>query len=110
MKILMNAVAAMVLLTAGPALAGDVAAGEGKSQVCAACHGVGGNSTIPINPKLAGQYASYMEFALHSYRDGSRKNPIMGAQVAALSDEDIADLAAYFAAQPALLAVVPKKP
>lgn len=110
MKILMNAVAAMALLMAGPALAGDAAAGEGKSQVCAACHGVGGNSTIPMNPKLAGQYASYLEFALQSYRDGSRKNPIMGAQVAALSDEDIADLAAYFAAQPALLAVVPKAP
>jgi len=109
MKLLMNAVAAMALLTAGPALAGDAAAGEEKAQVCAACHGEGGNSTIPINPKLAGQYASYLEYALQSYRDGSRKNVIMGAQVAALSDEDIADLAAYFAEQPAQLAVVPKK-
>ncbi len=108
MKYLMNTAVAVALLVGTPAMAGDSAAGEGKSQVCAACHGVGGNSALPMNPKLAGQYASYLEHALRSYRDGSRKNPIMGAQAASLSDEDIADLAAYFAAQDPLMAVVPK--
>jgi len=110
MKYLMNATVALTLLIAGPVMAGDPAAGEEKSQVCAACHGVGGKSTIPMNPNLAGQYASYLEYALHSYRDGSRKNAIMGAQAASLSDEDIADLAAYFAEQPAMMAVVPRSP
>ncbi|MGB0867392.1 MAG: c-type cytochrome [Granulosicoccaceae bacterium] len=109
MKILMNTVAALTLLVAAPAWAGgDASAGEGKAQTCAACHGPGGNSTIPINPKLAGQYESYLAYALTSYKDGTRKNPIMGAQVAALSEQDIADLAAYFAAQPGQMAVVPK--
>lgn len=108
MKHLMHATVALTLLVAGPVFAADPAAGEEKSQVCAACHGVGGKSTIPMNPNLAGQYASYLEFAMRSYRDGGRKNPIMGAQAASLSDEDIADLAAYFAAQPASMAVVPK--
>lgn len=108
MKLLVNTAAVALLLVNAQAMAGDAAAGEEKAQVCAACHGEGGNSTLPINPKLAGQYASYLEHALRSYRDGGRKNPIMAAQVGSLSDEDIADLAAYFAEQPALMAVVPK--
>lgn len=108
MNTLIKTVAAIALLGTSQAWAGgDAAAGEGKSAACAACHGPGGNSTIPINPKLAGQYASYLDYALRSYRDGMRKNPIMAAQVAALSDQDIADLAAYFASQPSQLAVVP---
>ncbi len=109
MKLLMKTTLAAAFLLAGPVMAGDPAAGESKSQTCVACHGEGGNSTLPMNPKLAGQYASYLEHALRSYRDGGRKNAIMAAQAAALSDEDIADLAAYFAAQSSEMFVVPKK-
>ncbi|NND93179.1 MAG: cytochrome c [Granulosicoccus sp.] len=95
------AVLAVVLGTAVPGgvaqAAGDAAAGAEKSTTCAACHGEQGVSEIPTNPVLAGQYPSYIEHALKSYRDGTRQNAIMAGFAAALSDQDIADLAAYFA-------------
>ena len=72
-----------------------------KLVVCAACHGENGASTQPMYPNLAGQQTSYIEHALHAYKSGERKNPIMGAQVTSLSDADIKQLAAWFAAQPA---------
>ena len=55
-----------------------------------------------MNPRLAGQYADYLEMALKEYRSGKRPNPVMAGMAAALSDEDIADLAAYFASQEGL--------
>lgn len=70
-----------------------------KVTVCAACHGADGKSTQAIYPHLAGQYASYLEHSLREYRAGSRKNAIMAAQAATLTDEDIEALSAYFAAQ-----------
>lgn len=79
--------------------AGDAAAGESKAAVCAACHGADGVSTDVNNPILAGQYASYLEFALQSYRNGSRQNAIMSGFASQLSDDDIADLAAWFSSQ-----------
>lgn len=78
---------------------GDASAGEAKAVVCAACHGQGGNSTIPINPSLAGQNYTYLERALLDYRSGARKNAIMNGQAAGLSDEDIANLAKYYSLQ-----------
>ena len=78
---------------------GDAEAGKGKTAACAACHGADGNSVIPINPSLAGQNASYLVQALKDYRAGTRKNAIMNGQAAALKDEDIADIAAYFSSQ-----------
>ncbi len=78
---------------------GDAAAGEARATACAACHGQGGNSTIPINPSLAGQNYTYLERALLDYRSGARKNAIMGGQAAGLSDEDIANLAKYYSSQ-----------
>lgn len=90
----------MLVLTSGPALAGgDPATGKDKSQSCAACHGENGNSADPAFPKLAGQYTSYLEKALGDYRSGARQNPIMKGFAEPLSDQDIADLAAYFASQ-----------
>lgn len=77
-------------------MAGDAAAGKEKAATCAACHGAEGVSSDPNNPILAGQYSSYLEHALKSYRDGSRQNAIMAGFASQLSDEDIADLAAYF--------------
>ena len=81
------------------AAAGDVAAGEEKSQPCALCHGTAGNAPTLNHPKLAAQNEKYLLYTLRAYKDGSRPNAIMAAQLANLSDEDLADLAAYYAAQ-----------
>ena len=92
---------ALALAVATPAFAyqGDIAAGAAKSAVCAACHGKDGNSVIAVNPSLAGQNYTYLVQTLKDYRSGARKNAIMGAQAAGLSDADINDLAQYFSAQ-----------
>ena len=71
------------------------------AEPCQACHGANGVATAPIYPHLAGQYADYLARALHEYRDGGRINPIMAVYVEKLSDQDIAELAAYFSSMPA---------
>ena len=81
---------------------GDPVAGKAKSVTCQACHGVDGKSIAPEYPNLAGQYASYMEKALRDYRDGRRTNVIMAPMAAGLSDQDIADLAAWYSKQDGL--------
>ena len=83
------------------ALAGDAAAGQAKSAVCAACHGVDGNSVNPEWPNIAGQHAEYIEHSIESYQAGTRQNALMSAQAMILSPEDTADLAAYFSSQTA---------
>ncbi|MFK7890378.1 MAG: cytochrome c [Granulosicoccus sp.] len=88
---------------------GDPVAGQKKAATCAACHGETGVSTIDTNPVLAGQYESYLVYALQSYRDGSRQNAIMAGFVATLSDQDIADLAAWFSSQKGPLQTAPVK-
>ncbi len=70
-------------------------------QVCQACHGMDGNSQIADNPKLGGQYPDYLAKALRDYQSGLRKNPVMAGFVDKLSNQDIENLAAYYAAQPA---------
>lgn len=71
-----------------------------KAKACNACHGPNGaKPTLPDAPVLAGQYANYLEFALQEYKAGKRKNAIMGAQAAALSKQDIKELAAYYGSQ-----------
>jgi cytochrome c553 len=80
---------------------GDAAAGESKVAICAGCHGTGGHSEIPENPSLAGQHAVYLAKALQAYKAGERNNPVMSPMVSALSTQDIEDIAAYYAAQPA---------
>jgi cytochrome c553 len=68
--------------------------------VCQSCHGEhGAKPILPEYPVLAGQYASYIEHALKDYRSGARKNPVMKAQAANLTDADIAAVAQYFAHQ-----------
>lgn len=81
------------------AAAGDVAAGKAKSAVCMGCHGPNGNSVNPAWPKLAGQHAVYLAKAMRDFRSGARKDPVMGPMAKPLTDEDIANLAAYYAAQ-----------
>lgn len=89
------------LLVAPLSFAGsDAARGEQLSGTCAACHGPGGVSTQPMFPTLAGQHRDYLVESLKQYRQGTRKDPVMGAQAANLSDQDIKDLALYYATQP----------
>ncbi len=87
------------LLFASSAMAGDVAAGKAKSMVCAACHGATGISMNPMWPNLAGQKEQYLAKQIKAFRDGTRTDPTMAPMVAALTDDDIANLAAYYAAQ-----------
>ncbi|MFA9439463.1 cytochrome c [Uliginosibacterium sp. sgz301328] len=96
--------AAAVLLSQSAVAAGDPVRGKAKSAACAACHNVDGNSQMPIYPRLAGQNADYLVHALSSYQNGRRKNEIMKGMAAALSAQDIQDLAAYFSAQNGLIA------
>ena len=78
---------------------GDAVAGQAKAAVCGACHNPDGNSAIPVNPKLAGQGAKYLAKQLHDFKSGKRANPVMMGMAAGLSDQDILDISAYFAAQ-----------
>ncbi len=79
---------------------GDPEAGRQKAAPCQACHGENGISTDPQYPILAGQHADYLAQALAQYRSGARQNPIMAGMVAGLSEQDRADLAAWFASLP----------
>ena len=87
---------------------GNIAAGEklastkqaSTGQACVECHGKEGAAPIdPTYPMLAGQYADYTAHALQMYRDGRRQNTLMASQAKDLKDQDIADLAAYFASR-----------
>lgn len=81
-----------------------------KAQLCVACHGEAGAKPImPEYPILAGQYSNYLAHALHDYRAGKRKNPIMTAQATQLTDAEIKALARYFSEQPGPL-YTPKIP
>jgi cytochrome c553 len=95
------AVAALAFF-ALPAFAGSVEAGKQKSTPCAACHGADGNSAVPDFPRLAGQQPDYIVKALKDYKSGARKNAIMAPQAASLTDQDMADLAAFFSSQSGL--------
>ena len=77
----------------------DSTEGKDKAAVCAACHGVDGNSTSAQYPKLAGQTARYLYLQLKDFREGRRKDPQMSPMAANLSKEDMLTLAEYFAAQ-----------
>ena len=91
---------ALALLLAPAAQAkGNAEAGATKAAVCTACHGVNGNSVNPEWPSLAGQNAAYTAEQLKLFRAGHRNNAVMYPLAMALTDEDIADLSAYFAAQ-----------
>ena len=89
----------LALLFSNIAYAGDIAKGQAKSAVCAACHAVDGNSAIAANPKLAGQSAKYLVKQLHDFKSGKRANAKMAPMAAMLNDEDIENVAAYYASQ-----------
>lgn len=87
--------AAMVFSAAAAQAAGDAAAGAEKAKSCASCHGLDGKGRI----HLAGKKAGYLEEQLRAFRSGVRKEAMMNMMAKSLSDQDIADLAAYFASK-----------
>jgi len=93
-------IGAIVLVVSGlvsfTANAADAEAGKTKSAVCAACHGVDGNSSNPAWPSLAGQHASYIYKQLMDFKQGRRINAQMTGMVAPLNEDDMKDLAAYY--------------
>lgn len=92
---------ALLGLTVAPALfaQGDAAAGQAKSALCATCHGNDGNSVLAMNPKLAGQSASYMVKQLQDFKSGARPGLTMSAMVMSLSEQDMEDISAWYASQ-----------
>lgn len=100
--VLSMAVVGMMVASLAHAATGDAEKGKQKSAVCAACHGADGNGTdgAPLYPKLAEQIPGYILHELKAFKKGKgedgRQNPIMEGMVAALSEEDMADLDAYY--------------
>lgn len=100
MKHFLQFAVGLSLLVSLPVLAlGDAEAGQRKAAVCAACHGVDGNSVVPNWPKIAGQHSAYLERQVGLIKSGSRPVPEMAGIVINLSDQDMADLAAYYSGQ-----------
>ena len=91
------AAVAAAALCCGPAAAQDAAAGRAKAAACAVCHGPLGISTQPDAPNLAGQPVIYVVQQLRAYRSGERKHEVMAVMAKPLSDDDIKNLAAWFA-------------
>lgn len=92
-----------VLLSPLAQAAGDATAGKTKAATCIACHGANGVGIAPMFPNLAGQKAAYIETQLKAFKSGARKggnSAQMAPMVSALSDQDMADLAAFFASLP----------
>ena len=100
-KTVLVAAAATAMLSSATVLAaGDEAAGEKKAQTCMGCHGVDGYFNVYPSyrvPKLWGQHADFIVASLKAYRDGQRVHETMKSQAADLSDQDMADIAAFFA-------------
>lgn len=99
MKSLCYALLTALLFTSSAMAGGDVEAGKAKAAICAGCHGATGTSINPMWPNLAGQHEQYLAKQIKAFRDGIRKDPMMAPMVASLSDADIANLAAFYAAQ-----------
>ena len=98
-KMMSLALLASAMLTGSAFAGGDPQAGKEKAAVCAGCHGIDGNSVVGANPRLAGQYYSYLLHALKAYKSGQRQDLLMSNMVAPLSTQDMKDLAAWYASQ-----------
>jgi len=100
MKAVIVSVALLAILACQSAVAqGNAAAGQSKSAMCSACHGTDGNSVVAQWPKLAGQHQDYLTRQIKLVQSNARAVPEMAPMVAGLSEEDINDLAAYYASQ-----------
>jgi cytochrome c553 len=96
----MAALAAGLIGASSAYAAGDAAKGATiATTVCVACHAADGNSVMPMNPKLAGQHPEYILKQLKNFKSGERSNAVMGGIASTLSEEDMANLAAYFGSQ-----------
>lgn len=100
-KILTIAAVASLAIAGSIHAAGDVEAGKAKAAMCMACHGPDGNSIAPNFPNLAGQHADYLTKQLVEFKNGERKDATMNGMSAALSDQDMADLSAFYESQKA---------
>ncbi len=98
MKLSITILLAVLLVAAAPAAAGDLQAGRELAVKCKQCHGFDGIGKLPNFPNIAGQKEIYLVSQLQAYKTGIRQNDMMTFAVEALSDQDIADLAAYYAA------------
>jgi cytochrome c553 len=94
--ILFSLILCMAGFGASVSAQGSAKEGAKKARACQVCHGKGGRSTDPTYPILAGQHAKYIIKQLKAFRAGTRKDPIMNGMAAPLSDDDIADVAAFF--------------
>ena len=109
MKFPAIAIIAAGLLSMGAAVAKEAAKTEAPAAapdattvattICAACHNADGNSTLTVNPRLAGQHPQYITKQLNDFKSGERKNPVMSGMVATLSADDMVKMGAYFSTQ-----------
>jgi cytochrome c553 len=100
MKFFFQVAAGLLVAISVPTFAeGDAAAGQAKSAICAACHGADGNSVMPQWPKLAGQHPAYIVRQFNLIKSGARPVPEMVGIVAAIGEQDIEDIAAWFSSQ-----------
>jgi len=100
MRIPLGLVLALAGGLAHAQLMGDAEAGEAKSQTCVACHDANGAGTAPQNPNLAGQVPGYIADQLAKFKSGERQNAVMNGMAAGLSEQDMADLDAYYSSMP----------
>ena len=98
MKLLNSVIVAGLLAVSGSAVAADAAAGKTVAAKCVACHGANGEGNAAmLSPKLAGQLEVYLASSLKAFKAGTRTNPMMAPMAAGLSDDDVANVAAYYA-------------
>ncbi|GJL76177.1 MAG TPA: cytochrome c [Nitrosomonas sp.] len=103
-KCIIAALSGAALIISGQVVAADIEAGKSKAaEVCASCHGIDGNSPAPNFPHIGGQHRTYLEKALKDYKSGGRTDPVMNGMTAALSNEDIENLAFYYSSLPGKL-------
>lgn len=95
-RVLSAVLVSMAVATSGVAVAADAAVGKAKSATCAGCHGAAGISNNPLWPNLASQKEAYLVKQMKAFRDGNRADPMMAPMAKPLSDDDIANLAAYY--------------
>lgn len=103
-KLMIATLSGAALILFGNAAAADIDAGKNKAaEVCASCHGIDGNSPAPNFPHIGGQHRTYLEKALKDYKSGTRTDPVMNGMAAALSNDDIENLAFYYSSLPGKL-------
>lgn len=103
-KYILAALSSAALVLSGQVVAADIEAGKNKAaEACASCHGADGNSPAPNFPHIGGQHRTYIEKVLNDYKSGNRTDPVMNGMAAALSKEDIENLAFYYSSLPGKL-------